>query len=492
MKYATMKTFLIIFLALTVNGFATPYYVDQNATGNGSGSSWTNASKTVSGLPWSSIQGGDTVSVSGGTDSTVYSAGIDGTSGINYIPPKTAVGSPIVFTKGWEAGHNGNVYFTQTESPMRGYSFSMNDCHNIKLTGLIFTSGMSAGVYNWYSCLSMNYCSNIIVDKCTVISNGSTTGMYLAYCDSLTITHNTITVTSNNMTNDADNIDIALGNGGHTITNNVFYNYSYNAIPHNDLIQTIHTGGTSNLQTVIANNFFYSAVTYGAGCLFISESLGERYLVYNNIFVTHIAPSYAGIYALRNDATKHLSIRAYNNTFVNSSNTHNGEPIEFASAIDTLIFKNNIVANDSASPVMMKFVSIADNVNYKQIDFNQYYSSVGNSAYWVTYTNHGVSLSEWQALGYDAHSSIGKPTFVNDVGSTASDYALQTGSAGIDAGTPISIFDTDLEGTLRPQGAGWDMGAFEYIQPIPPIGSVGSVIIQLGKKGLQSFRINSR
>ena len=119
------------------------------------------------------------------------------------------------------------------------------------------------------------------------------------------------------------------------------------------------------------------------------------------------------------------------------------------------------MANDSASPVMMKFVSIADSVNYKQIDFNQYYSSVGNSAYWVTYTNHGVSLSEWQALGYDAHSSIGKPTFVNDVGSTASDYALQTGSAGIDAGTPISIFDTDIEGTLRPQRAVWDRGAFE-------------------------------
>src|ERR1035437_9113002 len=55
------------------------YYVDRDATGNGNALSWTNASTTITGLPWSSINGGDTVYVSGGTDSTYYTAGgVDG------------------------------------------------------------------------------------------------------------------------------------------------------------------------------------------------------------------------------------------------------------------------------------------------------------------------------------------------------------------------------------------------------------------------------
>ncbi len=43
------------------------FYVDKDAKGNGNGSSWTNASKTVSGLNWSYIKTEDTIYVSGGT-----------------------------------------------------------------------------------------------------------------------------------------------------------------------------------------------------------------------------------------------------------------------------------------------------------------------------------------------------------------------------------------------------------------------------------------
>ena len=49
------------------------YYVDKYAKGNGNGSSWTNAATAISKLNWSSIlKGGDTVYISGGTDSTAY------------------------------------------------------------------------------------------------------------------------------------------------------------------------------------------------------------------------------------------------------------------------------------------------------------------------------------------------------------------------------------------------------------------------------------
>jgi hypothetical protein len=40
-------------------------------------------------------------------------------------------------------------------------------------------------------------------------------------------------------------------------------------------------------------------------------------------------------------------------------------------------------------------------------------------------------------------------------------YHLRTGSPAIDAGIPLGWFPIDLDGEFRPQGAGWDIGAYE-------------------------------
>jgi hypothetical protein len=46
------------------------------------------------------------------------------------------------------------------------------------------------------------------------------------------------------------------------------------------------------------------------------------------------------------------------------------------------------------------------------------------------------------------------------------DYRLERGSPAIDAGTCEGAPETDIEGTPRPQGAGCDIGAYEYTGPI--------------------------
>lgn len=56
---------------------------------------------------------------------------------------------------------------------------------------------------------------------------------------------------------------------------------------------------------------------------------------------------------------------------------------------------------------------------------------------------------------------IGDPHFVD---AAAGNYRLMPGSPAIDAGGPIALNNGhDLEGRSRPQGAGPDMGAFEYV-----------------------------
>ena len=96
-----------------ITTFPKIYYVDRDARGIGNGLSWTNAAKTIIALPWASINGGDTVYVSGGTDSTVYSAVTPVTNILRNV--HGTVNNPIVITKGWESGHNGDVYFVQKE-----------------------------------------------------------------------------------------------------------------------------------------------------------------------------------------------------------------------------------------------------------------------------------------------------------------------------------------------------------------------------------------
>jgi hypothetical protein len=51
------------------------------------------------------------------------------------------------------------------------------------------------------------------------------------------------------------------------------------------------------------------------------------------------------------------------------------------------------------------------------------------------------------------------PRFVNAAGG---DFHLMTGSPAIDAADPAATLSTDYDGTARPQGAGRDLGAFEY------------------------------
>ena len=52
--------------------YSSIYYVDKNASGQNNGTSWANAWQSFSDINWNSIQPGNTIYISGGTDSTIY------------------------------------------------------------------------------------------------------------------------------------------------------------------------------------------------------------------------------------------------------------------------------------------------------------------------------------------------------------------------------------------------------------------------------------
>ena len=76
-----------------------------------------------------------------------------------------------------------------------------------------------------------------------------------------------------------------------------------------------------------------------------------------------------------------------------------------------------------------------------------------------------ISLAAWQAMGYDMHSLIATPAqlFTKP---DANDYHLLPASPAVDAGSLLSDVPDDLEGSPRPSGFGFDMGAYEYLTPL--------------------------
>lgn len=60
-----------------------------------------------------------------------------------------------------------------------------------------------------------------------------------------------------------------------------------------------------------------------------------------------------------------------------------------------------------------------------------------------------------------------EPMFLDTV---LGNFRLRAGSPAIDAGTNVGPNVRDLDGTLRPSGSGWDIGAYEFIDqpPTPP------------------------
>jgi hypothetical protein len=92
------------------------------------------------------------------------------------------------------------------------------------------------------------------------------------------------------------------------------------------------------------------------------------------------------------------------------------------------------------------------------IQYNDFYAEDPTGKYrWdgVLYN----SLAEWEAASGQLNNIDSIPGFAEP---DSEDLHLITGSACIDAGTPVNASSEDYEGRSRPQGAGYDIGAYEF------------------------------
>jgi hypothetical protein len=161
----------------------------------------------------------------------------------------------------------------------------------------------------------------------------------------------------------------------------------------------------------------------------------------NNITIkNNVVRAYRGINTRGGTGTQANHLYIYNNTFINNlSFPAQPNVAELFNATHSVI-KNNIFYNQKNGTL-----DLAGDITGIVVDYNLVYNTDGSLPKLMPYP----ILHELRGVN---------PLFVNP---SAKDYHLQAGSPAIDSGTNVDLVN-DYDGNPRPQGAGFDMGAFEF------------------------------
>lgn len=194
--------------------------------------------------------------------------------------------------------------------------------------------------------------------------------------------------------------------------------------------------GTSKNILIEGNRCFNATHASESDCTKLKES--SHFTYRNNLFVNTV---YVGIY---NKYVKHMTIE--NNTFVNCG----AYPIWFQSAPETegTIVRNNIIAYHNRDRVVKEFGWKAADAGIRNNLYPGKPVTTSNNLMWKT-----------QNREYSSSDFVADPMFVDP---DNHDYRLRAGSPAIDAGVTIPEIETDLVGTQRPVGGGYDIGAYEF------------------------------
>jgi hypothetical protein len=207
--------------------------------------------------------------------------------------------------------------------------------------------------------------------------------------------------------------------------------------------------------TIVEGNIFSDNHGYG---LKISKWYEPaNIIVRNNIFTNNLVGGLIITYGV--DGTK-----AYNNVFYeNSGNNLQINAYNYTSGTfnKNIKIKNNLFYSTTGNLVLL----MDDATEGLEIDYNCYYSTAStkfrtrvNPSSYTSYS----SFSAWQdnnvAPWVDEHS-IFQDTKMMDP--AQGDYTLQPNSPCIDKGTPLPEVLYDFNFNPRPQGNGYDIGAFE-------------------------------
>ncbi|MFH1510261.1 MAG: right-handed parallel beta-helix repeat-containing protein [Candidatus Woesearchaeota archaeon] len=455
-----MARIIILFLVLVLFAccvHAADYYVDGSVGSSGNGginSPW----KSLSNIDWNAISNAPkpcAVYISGGTTSQTYGALNIGASGASS-------GKEIIIKRPASAewpGHDGNVLIRATSSD----AVDFNGHSWIVLDGLDFSSSGGSGVI-----ISSN---NIVIRNCVTKNNrGFGIG---AYRSNNVLVQNCV-VGPNSVSGGDDPFQLGPASDW-TIEKSVIQGGFATQSAHFDGIQT--SEGVTRL--TVRYNIFREA----NNAAFFSESIDANNVdvkVYGNIFEFTLTPadSSSWCWAIFNDKGQYYSeLYIYNNVFVNFDNYNTegaGILLTGGNSRNIAVIKNNIFYNSRVEKgSSYKGTFILDNncyyspsnhaiitwnnVNYYASTFANFKSATGQEAHGMSQDPLLASVGAAPNALYDLRPTVGSPCI--DAGdSTLGDSY----NVGISTVTTKSDWPGSVTTISRPQGSGWDIGAYEY------------------------------
>lgn len=184
--------------------------------------------------------------------------------------------------------------------------------------------------------------------------------------------------------------------------------------------------------------------------------------------------SYDGI--IRNNLIQHTgwscvatassyNVRIYNNTCYDVGKELHGAVLisnesEVEQAGTKIFIRNNIFVSANRKPVIKVYRNALTDPKSLFIDHNVYWNLSGKKAIRFTWKDSSlleVSPSKWRKkTGLDKNSIFANPKFTDK-----KLFHLTKGSPAIDKGVKSGVVTDDYNGTHRPKGKGFDIGAHE-------------------------------
>ncbi|ACL02729.1 Ig family protein [Desulfatibacillum aliphaticivorans] len=476
-RHAMLLLLTVVLVAVFAPGSAmataTNYYVDPNASTDGDGAMATPWNSLHSAVTWLNANGSGeivlnllagvystddghepdtvlTVEDNGGAITSLHILGDDpsttlfeGYYGSTWLDAIIVTGDNITVEALGIAGYASGrgVYFNgASNGSVVNCTFSAN------LVGVEF-AGCTNGSVTGDCVMTFNTSAGIILNQSTYceISGNASSGGINNNGDGLSPYGIKITGASGGGHSIHDNW-IPAGGDGYQIHQIYIQGSSIQDQIYNNIIQDSYSLDTYGVTIVDASPAIYKNIIkgcyYGVSCSTSAAGMEASPAVTNNlIYAAYSTDMYSGIY-FNGENGGTLNPVIYHNTIATGS----GSGVEFSNFAGTADVQYNILAY-----------------------FSSYYGIVLNSGAGTIYADYNITYdvsNSFYGFIEQSNNMYGYPSFKDYAGE---DFSLANGSPCIDfipagSGDPVN---EDIDGTARPQNAGFDVGAYEYVTPPP-------------------------
>ncbi|MBK7631891.1 MAG: right-handed parallel beta-helix repeat-containing protein [Ignavibacteriales bacterium] len=324
----------------------------------------------------------------------------------------------------------------------------------INIHNPITNDGINIEGANWIEIKGFNVINQpragirvVLSDFVKIINNICTNnykwGIFTGFTNDILIKNNSCSYSQ-----DEHGIYISNSSDRPTIINNHSFNNNGCGVHMNGDLSMGGDGIISN--AIVAGNIIHDN-GYGGGSAINMDCVQDS-KIFNNVIYNNHATGIAMYQIDGAEGSKNNKI--FNNTIVHPTDGRWAILIVNGSTGNTVY--NNILINNHSfrGSICIDEESKTGFVSDYNLLENRLSDDDGNS---------NISFTSWQALGYDTHSQVVQDETTLFVATANSDYHLLQSSQPINIGTPLvsSVVNVDLDGIVRPQGIGYDIGAYE-------------------------------